>query len=147
MPRLYSQRHRLRNETLETTLRNHTRSIFFSTDLERAALHLAPASMAWDAHALAKSASPAQKLHERMFRSALLRNRGDSRADLLEAEAFGVLQSVIVGADWLRTDPPHSSLLPDQIIWSRCPLRMDLAGGWTDTHLHTACCTGVEWST
>ena len=131
--RLYSQRHQLRDRTLQTTLKNHRRSIFFSTDLERSASQLALTDMPWDAHPLSETASPAQRLHERMFRSALLRNRGDSRADSLEAEAFRVLHDVIVGADWLKTSAPQSTLLPDQIVWSRSPLRMDLAGGWTDT--------------
>ena len=131
--RLYKQRRELRDLSLETTLKNHTRSIFFSTDLEKAATQLAATKMAWDAHPLSETASPAQKLHERMFRSAVLRNRGDNGADRLEAEAFRVLHDVIVEADWLKTKFPQSTLLPDQIIWSRCPLRMDLAGGWTDT--------------
>ena len=28
---------------------------------------------------------------------------------------------------------PRRKLLEDQIIWGRCPVRLDLAGGWTDT--------------
>ena len=28
---------------------------------------------------------------------------------------------------------PHLSVYADQIVWSRCPVRIDLAGGWTDT--------------
>jgi galactokinase/mevalonate kinase-like predicted kinase len=133
MPRLYAQRRRFRNEALETTLRNCNRSIFFNIDLERGAEQIAESEMPWDAHPLLAEASPAQRLHERMFRSEVLRHRGDERAKQLEMQAFQVLQNVIVGADWLHCQPPCSTLLPDQIAWSRSPLRMDLAGGWTDT--------------
>ena len=32
-----------------------------------------------------------------------------------------------------RPSRPRRRLLDDQILWGRCPVRLDLAGGWTDT--------------
>ena len=28
---------------------------------------------------------------------------------------------------------PTSTLLEKQIVWGRCPVRLDIAGGWSDT--------------
>ena len=28
---------------------------------------------------------------------------------------------------------PHLSVYADQIVWGRSPVRIDIAGGWTDT--------------
>ena len=37
------------------------------------------------------------------------------------------------------TEPPNLriSVKEDQIVWARCPVRLDLAGGWTDTPPYT----------
>ena len=37
--------------------------------------------------------------------------------------------------DTLKSDPvaPRRNVLDDQILWGRSPVRLDLAGGWTDT--------------
>lgn len=131
--RLYQQRNRFRNQSLETTLLNQSRSVFFSIDLEDAAKKLASTSMKSNAHPLGPESTAAQVIHERMFRSELLLLRTESGAENLESEAFLALRNVIVQATGLKCDPPQSTILPDQIVWGRCPLRMDLAGGWTDT--------------
>jgi galactokinase/mevalonate kinase-like predicted kinase len=72
-------------------------------------------------------------LHDRMFRAAVLRRRGDEDWVAAEKEAFHVLRDLIV--DPYRQQPvvPSCTLLKDQIVWGRCPVRMDFAGGWSDT--------------
>ena len=32
-----------------------------------------------------------------------------------------------------KRQQPHLSVYSDQIVWGRSPVRIDLAGGWTDT--------------
>ena len=32
-----------------------------------------------------------------------------------------------------QTEPPRNTLRADEIVWGRAPVRLDLAGGWTDT--------------
>jgi len=131
--RLYAMRRQRREASLEATLAHSRASVFFSIDLERAAAELATTEMPWGAHPLSPEARPAERLHDAMFRSELLRLRRDPASEAYEKKAFQVLQEVVVGAEWLKCEPPRSTLQPDQIARCRSPLRMDLAGGWTDT--------------
>ena len=77
--------------------------------------------------------NPLLALHDRMFHAAVLRQRGDQRWEASEKEAFQVLRDLIV--EPYRRDPvvPSCTLLKDQIVWGRSPVRMDFAGGWADT--------------
>jgi galactokinase/mevalonate kinase-like predicted kinase len=67
-----------------------------------------------------------------MFRSALLRLRGDEDWEAAEAKAFGTLREAIL-ANVPASTAPTCGVASDQIVWGRSPLRFDLAGGWTDT--------------
>jgi hypothetical protein len=48
-------------------------------------------------------------------------------------EGFARLQSAMLDSRQLAKMSPRRSLKEDQIVWSRSPVRLDLAGGWTDT--------------
>jgi galactokinase/mevalonate kinase-like predicted kinase len=50
-----------------------------------------------------------------------------------ELKAFKYLQKQIVDLNQNKRVEPEIKLLPDQIAWGRSPVRLDLAGGWTDT--------------
>ena len=50
-----------------------------------------------------------------------------------EANAFAKLRDLIVREAQLSPAHPRHNVLEDQIIWARSPVRLDLAGGWTDT--------------
>ncbi len=43
------------------------------------------------------------------------------------------LQSAIISSNQLAKSRPRLALKEDQIVWGRSPVRLDLAGGWTDT--------------
>ena len=131
--RIHAQRKRFRDLNVEQVLERNAKSVFFTIDLEHAAALVAESNMDLHAHPLNPGASQAQKVHERMFRSELARLRGLPESATLEREAFQVLEESIVGGAWLRCSPPKSTLVPDQVVWGRCPLRIDLGGGWTDT--------------
>ena len=47
-----------------------------------------------------------------------------------EARAFAILREALVN---VAPVTPQRRVLEDQIVWGRSPLRLDLAGGWTDT--------------
>lgn len=51
----------------------------------------------------------------------------------LPHRAFGVLQEAILDSTIESGVRPQKALLEDQIVWARSPVRLDLAGGWTDT--------------
>lgn len=63
-------------------------------------------------------------VHDAMFRARLGQD---------EREAFERLRTLMV--DRLAPDlvQPRRAVLDDQIVWGRAPIRLDLAGGWTDT--------------
>jgi galactokinase/mevalonate kinase-like predicted kinase len=58
--------------------------------------------------------------------------RGGKRAQLL-ASGYARLQESVIASISLSGPNPHLALKVDQIVWARSPLRLDLAGGWTDT--------------
>jgi galactokinase/mevalonate kinase-like predicted kinase len=131
---IYEQRRELRSMALPLMARHAERSVFYKLDLESVAESYAatPAELP-EPLEIAKLRNPLIALHDRMFRAAVLRRRGDGRWVSAEKEAFQVLRDLIV--DPYRRHPvvPSCTLLKDQIVWGRCPVRMDFAGGWTDT--------------
>lgn len=72
-------------------------------------------------------------VHDRMFRYAAASLRNDSGAGKYETEAFELLRKMIVDRMELEPVAPCRNLLEDQVVWGRAPVRLDLAGGWTDT--------------
>jgi galactokinase/mevalonate kinase-like predicted kinase len=67
------------------------------------------------------------------MRAATAALSGGGEAATHEAEAFRLLREAIVDETELKPTAPRRNLLEDQIVWGRSPVRLDLAGGWTDT--------------
>lgn len=110
---------------------NHEKSVFYQLDLRDAA----------DAFVRHKIALPAslpeemplmKRIHDRMFRAEVLRLRG-ADFEQEEKKAFTLLQEGLTGFMKQKQQRPHLNVYHDQIVWSRSPVRIDLAGGWTDT--------------
>jgi len=72
-------------------------------------------------------------VHARMLRAEMARRSDPAASERFESEAFGLLRDLIVNR--LKMDPvaPARNVMDDQIVWGRSPVRLDLAGGWTDT--------------
>ncbi|PTY08189.1 hypothetical protein DB347_00990 [Opitutaceae bacterium EW11] len=58
---------------------------------------------------------------------------GEHRRLSLRRQGFQCLQEALVSANQQRKSAPYLALKEDQIVWARSPVRLDLAGGWTDT--------------
>lgn len=72
--------------------------------------------------------------HRAMYDSALAALRGDAAAAAAaEATAFRVMRDAMVHEMVIAPVRPRRNTLEDQIVWGRSPVRIDLAGGWTDT--------------
>jgi len=82
--------------------------------------------------AISKESEEWVSIHDKMFRSHFHRLRNESWKSE-EKEAFTFLQNKIVNLFRTNRVEPKINLLPDQIAWGRSPVRLDLAGGWTDT--------------
>ncbi len=129
------QRAKLRNGCLLPMLRNYRYSVFFKLDLESTARLFATGDqplpkLDMDA---GDGQEPLQQVHDQMFRAAVLRHRGTADWEQYESKAFALLQEMIVRDAQLSPVLPHSNVQEDQIVWGRSPVRLDLAGGWTDT--------------
>ena len=70
------------------------------------------------------------------FRSQKAQKIADEERRKREAEeqaAFSLLREGLVSSIIAHKQAPHLHVYPDQIVWGRSPVRIDLAGGWTDT--------------
>lgn len=51
----------------------------------------------------------------------------------LRAQAFAAVGEAVLGRYELPTRPERAAILHDQAVWTSTPVRVDLAGGWSDT--------------
>ena len=132
--RIYEQRAKFRHGCLLPMFRNHRWSVFLKLDLESTAAAFARSGQALPKLTFDPNAGlePLQQVHEQMFRSAVLRHRRQRGWERFEANAFARLREHRARrADCRRV--AGRCVQEDQIVWARSPVRLDLAGGWTDT--------------
>ena len=125
--RLFNQRKAFRRQNWSAMAKNWSHSVFYQLDLadaaeqfERQQIPLPPP--------LPNDAPLMTRIHDAMF-------RGDSQKafSLLREGLVSVLQKdgSFVTSD--VTKEPSLCVYDDQIVWGRSPVRIDIAGGWTDT--------------
>ncbi len=124
LARLFAQREEFRCAVLPAMAKNWEHSVFYQLDLDdvshifhEQAIPLPPP--------LPADAPLMTRIHDAMF-------RGDSTT------AFGLLRkgltAQIVNCKSVNSKcHPRLAVHRDQIVWSRSPVRIDIAGGWTDT--------------
>ena len=133
LPRLYAQRAQLRSECLVPIMKNFRWSVFHRLDLDSTARTFAASDAALPELSFTAQDDPMAVVHDEMFRSAVQRNRQQADWPRYEASAFAHLREMIVREAQLSPARPVRSVMEDQIVWARSPIRFDLAGGWTDT--------------
>jgi len=74
-----------------------------------------------------------QALHRSRLQMLLAEISPRARKRQHELLAYGTLQEAILASNPPSKSSPRLALKEDQIVWSRSPVRLDLAGGWTDT--------------
>ena len=107
-------------------------SVFFRLDLDATARLIARQGLETPPAGPDENEDALTRAQGAMFRARVGRLRGDSYGEEDEAAAFRALRDDLVQPDRLRA-APRCCVLEDQIIWGRSPVRLDLAGGWTDT--------------
>ncbi len=133
LPRLYAQRRRFREGVLPHLVRNHEKSIFYKLDLAATADLFAQSSLPLPPVPPAAARDPLLALHDHVFRAAVERRRGAADWEAQERAAFGALREALIEPVRKQAVQPELKVLEDQIIWGRSGVRLDLAGGWTDT--------------
>lgn len=135
--RLTAQRRANGLSVLRPLLENARWSVFHRLDLLSTAALYAASGETLPAVNGAAPAAPGldglQAVHEHMFRSAVLRLRQSADWEEEERRAFACLRDLVVGEAEVSPASPRPAVHDDQIVWGRCPVRLDLAGGWTDT--------------
>ena len=136
LSRLYAQRAELRRKNYTMLERNFEKSVFYQLDLTDVAEDYVRMGLPVP-DALPAEADRMQQIHNRMLRARILSLKGDavggSPAAKEESEAFSLLRNGLIEAVAEKKRSPRMAAFPDQIVWGRSPVRIDLAGGWTDT--------------
>ena len=130
--RLQAQRVENRAKIWPFLARNYRHSVFYQIDLKEAAYEFASANIA-QPDPLPDSEPVLTRMHDAMFRSELLRLKGRDGEQEASDRAFALLREGVLGRAQLDGQRPRLSVYNDQIVWARSPVRIDLAGGWTDT--------------
>nr|WP_262921361.1 bifunctional fucokinase/fucose-1-phosphate guanylyltransferase [Maribellus maritimus] len=131
LQQLEKQRKRNHIQNLEFLAKNHKRSVFYQLDLKRLAQEYAGTGLSLPP-VLEDTSSEWTPIHDQMFRAACLRLK-DEDASAYEEKSFLLLRNNVLRPFYQNTVDPRINLLPDQIAWGRSPVRLDMAGGWTDT--------------
>ena len=135
--RLFDQRRAFRKQNWTALARNWRHSVFYQLDLADAAEQFERQQIPMPP-ALPDDAPLMTRIHDTMFRGdsdkafALLRKGicAGEPFERLRARAGGELVTESVEA---VESQPSLSVADDQIVWGRSPVRIDIAGGWTDT--------------
>ncbi len=131
LARLVKQRERLRALNWSALAKNHEHSVFYQVDLDDAAREFAAFGIPEPAP-IAGNAPLLKRIHDSMFRSELARIKGEE-CQQAEDKAFALLRDGLTVQALTEKQSPRMSVYGDQIVWARSPVRIDIAGGWTDT--------------
>lgn len=132
LPRLAAQRREFRKGNWGAMAKNHEHSVFYQLDLDDAARAFADGGLELPAP-LTPATPLLTRISDAMFRSEVERHRGDSSAKTHADEAFSLLREGLTSALSGKKELPRRAVCSDQIVWSRSPVRIDIAGGWSDT--------------
>ena len=117
--RLVAQRRVFQNDNLPTLARNWEHSVFYQLDLADVAARFKEDGLMLPPP-VSEEAPLLTRISDAMFRS-------DSD------QAFALLREGLTETVLTEKQSPRKSVYDDQIVWGRSPVRIDLAGGWTDT--------------
>ena len=117
--RLFAQRKAYRKQNWSALAKNWRHSVFYQLDLADAAAEFQKEEIPLPP-ALPEEAPLMTRIHDAMF-------RGDSE------KAFALLREGSFVRSRDLTKEPSLCVAEDQIVWGRSPVRIDIAGGWTDT--------------
>ena len=119
MHRLVAQRRDFRKKNWPLLAENWQHSVFYQVDLEDAAREYREMNIPMPSE-LPVDAPLMTRIHDAMFRD-------DS------TKAFSLLQQGLTQQVLTEKQTPRMSVYSDQIVWGRSPVRIDIAGGWSDT--------------
>ena len=129
--RLVAQRDMFRQSNWEALARNYEQSVFYQLNLEDAARQYALYQLPLP-QTLPDTVPMMARINDQMFRARVMQLEGKPYQEY-ESRAFGLMREALTEAALAKKQQPHLDVYADQIVWGRSPVRIDLAGGWTDT--------------
>ena len=129
--RLAEQREAFRVKNWPALAHNYERSVFYQLNLENAAGEFARYGLSLP-EPLSDSVPLMTRISDSMFRARVQQLKGMAYREY-EDEAFRLMRDGLTASALAKRQQPHLSVYSDQIVWGRSPVRIDLAGGWTDT--------------
>lgn len=130
--RLFAQRRKLMAQTLPIVARNWQKSVFYQINLKDTAHKFAEFRLPLPSP-LPEETPLMTRIHDAMFRSEVLRDTDATASAREEEKAFSLLREGLTESVLRHKSAPRMTTYEDQIVWGRSPVRIDLAGGWTDT--------------
>ena len=130
--RLFAQRKEIQAKALPQIAANWQRSVFYQTNLKDMASKYAAGHWALP-EPLTVDAPLMTRIHDAMFRAEVLRPTDAEASSRFEQQAFALLREGLVENALRRKVCPRMTTYSDQIVWARSSVRIDVAGGWTDT--------------
>lgn len=130
--RLFNQRKNFRKANWPMLAANYGKSVFYQLDLADAAAEFVEDDIPLPPE-LPQDAPLMKRIQDSMFRSQVLKTRNDQRYVQAGQEAFSLLRKGLTDSILSDRQSPRLNVYRDQIVWGRSPVRIDLAGGWTDT--------------
>ena len=119
LKRLFDQRRKYRKDNWLALANNWRHSVFYQLDLADAAKAFEKEQIPLP-EPLGEDAPLMTRIHNAMF-------FGDSE------KAFALLREGLCNDAAADQQQPSLCVADDQIVWGRSPVRIDIAGGWTDT--------------
>ncbi|MBV4088735.1 bifunctional fucokinase/L-fucose-1-P-guanylyltransferase [Bacteroides thetaiotaomicron] len=132
LERLYAQRSAFRRDNWKGLSANYEKSVFYQLDLQDAANEFVRFNLEVPA-VLKEDAAPMVRIHNRMLRARIMKLQGNDDCKGEEQAAFQLLRDGLLEAVAGKKNYPKLNVYSDQIVWGRSPVRIDVAGGWTDT--------------
>ena len=130
LKRLYKQRDSFRNLNIPMLRKNYKKSVYYQIDLDDIAKRVAKKEILIPTELQSKD--PYIQMHEYMFQAKVKQYKNQVYKKE-EKMAFQILQESIIETLGYQNMNPKLSVFQDQIVWGRSPVRIDVAGGWSDT--------------
>ena len=125
LQRLFNQRRAFRKQNWSALAKNWNHSVFYQLDLADAAAEYQKEKIPLPPP-LPEEAPLMTRIHDAMFRGESDKAFALLREGLLQRDGSFVISRNL-------TKEPSLCIADDQIVWGRSPVRIDIAGGWTDT--------------
>jgi galactokinase/mevalonate kinase-like predicted kinase len=130
--RLNAQRNQLRAISLNCLQKNESKSIFAQLDMADVAKELVKTSSPSPTVPMDEKVPILKRMSYCMLHSEYHKLTGKPYKEE-EQQSFELLREGLVSTLSNDKQNPRMTVYRDQIVWARCPVRIDIAGGWTDT--------------